>query len=224
MHEVSAALLATLMGPALAMALSPIPVVIALVILIHNDQPRASSIAYLAGRATALTASALAVTGASSLLAGATHTHFPSWTKFIAVAVGAAMIVAGIRTWRRRSASATDPGWHRDLGGIRPPTSAAIGLLPPLLNPKVLAASAAAGTQITALSSPAAIVTALGCYVAVATSTVAAPVLIYLLAGARIDHRLERVRGVIASRQSETTAVTLIGIGAAIIIYGLARP
>ncbi|OBK41239.1 hypothetical protein A5658_19135 [Mycobacterium sp. 1245111.1] len=207
------------------MALSPIPVVIALVILIHNDRPRASSIAYLAGRATALTASALAVTGASSLLAGATHRHLPSWTKFGAATIGAAMIVAGFRTWRRRRrASTTDPGWHRHLGGIRPPTSAAIGLLPPLLNPKVLAASAAAGTQITALGSPAAIITALGCYVAVATSTVAAPVLIYLLAGARIDHRLERVRGVIAARQHETTAVTLMTIGAAIIIYGLARP
>lgn len=224
MHQVSAALLAKLMGPALAMALSPIPVVIAMVILVHNDRPRASSIAYLAGRAAALTASALAVTGASSLIAGATHRHLPSWTKFVAVAVGAVMIVAGIRTWRRRSASSTDPGWHRHIGGIRPPAAAAIGLLPPLLNPKVLAASAAAGTQITALRSPAATVTALGCYVAVATSTVAAPVLIYLLAGARIDDRLERVRGAIAARQSETTAVTLIAIGAAIIIYGLARP
>jgi threonine/homoserine/homoserine lactone efflux protein len=221
LHEVSVALLAKLMAPALAIALSPIPVVIALVLLVHNDRPRASSIAYLLGRASALTASAIAITGASSLYAGR-HEQLPRWTTFVAAAFGAALILLGVRTWRQRNSASTDPGWHRRVGGIRPSAAAAIGLLPPLANPKVIAASVAAGTQITTLTSTAAATAALACYVAVATSTIAAPVLIYLLAGARIDPKLERVRGWIGHRNNETTAATLIVIGIAILIYTLA--
>lgn len=221
MHEVSIALLAKLMAPALAMALSPIPVVIALVLLVHNDRPRASSIAYFLGRATALTASALAITGISSLYDGA-HTHLPRWTDLVLAAIGAALIIAGIRTWRQRDTATANPRWHRQVGGIRPLTSAAIGLLPPLVNPKVVAASVAAGTQITALTSTAGATAALACYVAVATSTIAAPIVIYLLAGSRIDPKLERLRGWIAHRHNVTTAVTLVVIGLAVLICGLA--
>lgn len=216
MHKFSAAL----MGPALAMAMSPIPVVIALVLLVHNDRPRASSIAYLLGRATALTVSALAGTGASSLFVNASK-HLPWWTDLVAVAIGAALIVAGIRSWRHQDGTDADPRWHRQVGGIHPPTAVAIGFFPPLVNPKVLAASTVAGTYIAATTSTVAATAALACYVTVATSTIAAPVLIYLFAGSRIDPRFERLRAWIAIRQNETTAVTLIAIGLAILAYAL---
>ncbi|UXA09620.1 GAP family protein [Mycobacterium sp. SMC-2] len=42
-------------APALVVALSPIPVVVALVLLIHNDRPYSSSVAYLLGRLASLT-------------------------------------------------------------------------------------------------------------------------------------------------------------------------
>lgn len=220
-HEVSVALLAKLMAPALAIALSPIPVVIALMLLVHNDRPRASSIAYLLGRTTALTTSAVAITGASSLYAGA-RGQLPQWVDFLAAAIGIVLILLGIRTWRQHSSATANPRWHRHVGGLRPTASAAIGALPPLVNPKVMAASVAAGTQITTLTSTTAAAAALACYVAVATSTIAAPIVIYLLAGSRIDAKLEGLRGWIADRHTEVTAVTLIVIGIAVVIYTLA--
>ena len=85
-----------------------------------------------------------------------------------------------------------------------------------------MAASVAAGTQITTLTSTTAAAAALACYVAVATSTIAAPIVIYLLAGSRIDAKLEGLRGWIADRHTEVTAVTLIVIGIAVVIYTLA--
>jgi threonine/homoserine/homoserine lactone efflux protein len=211
-------LLAKLLAPAVAIALSPIPVAIVLILLVHNDRPRTSSIAYLLGRAIALTASVVVMTSTSSLYI---RGRLPGWTDLAAAAIGVGVIAAGLRTWRQRDRAPMDPRWHRHVGGIQPRTSATIGLLPPLVNPKVIAASVAAGTQISAQTSPVAAIAALASYIAVATSTITAPILIYLLAGSRIDSKLERVRSWIALRHNETTALTLIAIGLAILIYGL---
>jgi hypothetical protein len=211
--------LAGITAPAIAIALSPIPVVIALVLLVHNERPRTASIAYLAARVTALALLPAALLGAPRLGASV-HRPPPAWTHWAAVAVALAFIAFGIRMWsRRKVVAASSAALHSKVGGIPPSASAALGLFPPLVNPKVMAASLAADSQIADLPSALGTAAALAWYVAVASSTVAAPVVVYLALGSRIDPKLDHLRRRIQLHSNAVAAVTLIFVGAMILLY-----
>ena len=214
--------LAEIAAPALVVALSPIPVVIALVLLIHNDRPYASSIAYLVGRLGAL---AVLVSAFYSVPRPSDTLRW-SWltsTHWMTVAVGVMLVVMGALVLRRRGTAEPKAPWHSQLGGIPPLASAALGLLPALANPKVVAASMAVNVQTRALPSTAAAIVTLICYLALATSTVIAPIALYLILGARIDPKLEDLRDWIQRHQRAATATTLIVIGVTIVLYGIAE-
>ncbi|WP_396878700.1 hypothetical protein [Mycobacterium sp. SMC-2] len=76
------------------------------------------------------------------------------------------------------------PGWDRGVGRITPTVAVAIGMFPMLANPKVLAASAAVGTEIaTVRLTTVSAGMAVAYYAVLANSTVAAPILAYLVVG-----------------------------------------
>jgi len=211
--------LTALTAPALAVAISPIPAVVALVLLIHNQRPRASSIAYLFGRAIALS---LLVTASLNIPhVDALHKPPPYWTHWTTVAVGVAFIALGALVWQRRPSAPTSSQWHTHIGGIPPPAAAALGLLPALVNPKVVAASMIAGGRIRVLPSTVDAAIAFTYYLGVATLTVAAPVVTYLVLGSRIDAKLESLRHWVQRHQVAATATTLIVIGMTILLYGI---
>ncbi len=217
----SGAMLAKLAAPAFVVALSPVPVVVALVLLIHNEKPQSSGIAYLLGRMVSLTALTAAFTRVPWLfdsLKGPT----PPWTDWLVVAAGTALVVFGARL-ARRARSTNASGWDGRVGGITPLVAAAMGIFPMLANPKVLAASAAAGTQIaTVRLTVVGAAAAIAFYAALASSTVAAPVLAYVFAGPRIDPQLERIRRWIQDRHRAMTALTFVIGGIALVLYGFA--
>ncbi len=214
------ATLTAITAPAVAVALSPIPAVIALVLLIHNQRPRASSIAYLLGRSTAL---ALLVTASLAVprLGGYLHKSLPHWTHWVTATIGVAFIALGVLVWKRRPSAPITSQWHTHIGGIPLPAAAALGLLPALVNPKVVAASVVAGGQISVLPSTVSAAIAFGYYLSTATLTVAAPVITYLALGSRIDPKLERLRRWVQRHHIAATATTLIIIGVTILLYGL---
>lgn len=212
--------LTAITAPAIAVALSPIPAAVALVLLIHNQRPRVSSIAYLLGRSTAL---ALLVTASLTLphLGGSLHRPLPYWTHWTTAAIGVAFVGLGALVWQRCPSAPTTSRWHTQIGGIPPSASAALGLLPALVNPKVVAASMIAGGQIRLVASTADAAMAFTYYLVVATVTVAAPVITYLALGSRIDPKLERLRHWVQRHHVAATATTLIIIGVTILLYGL---
>lgn len=222
MFGLSALVLAKLAAPAFVVALSPIPVVVALVLLIHNDRPHSSSLAYVVGRLIALTTLTAAFMRIPRLFDGL-RGPAPAWTDWLVVAAGAALVLLGARLWWRRAHATNESGWDGRVGRITPAVAAAIGMFPMLANPKVLAASAAAGTEIAAVRlTVVGAVAAVAFYAAVATSTVAAPVLAYFVVGPRIDPQLERIRRWIQDRRQAMSAMTLVVGGVAVALYGLA--
>ncbi|MFY2858631.1 GAP family protein [Mycobacterium sp. THU-M104] len=214
-------MVAKLAAPAFVVALSPVPVVLTLVLLVHNDRPRSSSIAYLLGRLvslSALTTASMRIPRLFDSLKGPA----PPWTDWLVVGIGAALVAFGAWVWRRRGRTANETGWDSRAGRITPSVAAAIGIFPMLANPKVLAASAAAGTQIATVGLPVAgTAAAVACYAALASSTVAAPVLAYVVVGPRIDPLLEQVRRWIQHRRHAMTATTLLIGGITMVLYGL---
>lgn len=213
-------ILTAITAPAIAVALSPIPAVVALVLLIHNQRPRASSVAYLLGRSMAL---GLLVTASVNFphLGDSLHKPLPHWTHWVTAAIGVAFIAFGALVWRRHRPSAPTSQWHTQIGGIPPPASAALGLLPALVNPKVIAASVIVGGQIRSLPSAVDAGIAVASYVVAATATVAAPVITYLALGSRIDPKLERLRHGVQRHHIAATATTLVIIGVTILLYGI---
>ncbi|PBA23872.1 hypothetical protein BB737_26985 [Mycobacterium avium subsp. hominissuis] len=216
----SGLVLAKLSAPALVVAVSPVPIVVSLVLLIHNDRPYSSSVAYLLGRLVSLTVLTTAFMRAPRLFDDLVGPA-PPWGDWVVIGVGAALVAFGAWLWWRRAHGTGRPGWDGGVGTITPAAAAAIGMLPMLANPKVLAASAAVGTQIatsrlTALSA----VVAVAYYAVLATSTVAAPVVAYFVVGPRIDPHLERIRCWIQDRHRALAAITVALVGFAVVLYG----
>lgn len=208
------------MGPALVVALSPVPVVVVLVLLVHNDRPYSSSVAYVLGRSVSLAALTTAFAYVPELL-GILAGRWPRWADWVVVGAGAALVVLGVRLWRRRPWGMDGAGWEGRVGRISPMVAVAIGVFPMLANPKVLAASAAAGAEIASVRlTVLGTVTAIVLYAALANSTVAAPVLAYLVVGPRIDPLLDHVREWIQARRDRVTALVLVFVGGVVMVYG----
>ncbi|WP_158243976.1 GAP family protein [Mycobacterium sp. 4858] len=221
MSVLSGLVLAKLTAPALVVAVSPISIGVSLVLLAHNDRPYSSSVAYLLGRLVSLTALAAAFMQFPRLFDGLLEPA-PAWADGVVVGAGVVLMSLGTWLWWRRAHPTGGLRWEGSVGRITPSAAAAIGMLPMLANPKVLAASAAVGTQIASVRMTAAgSVLAVAYYAALASSTVAAPVLAYLVVGPRIDPQLERIRQWIQRRHRALAATAVVLAGFAVVLYGL---
>lgn len=214
--------MAKVAGPALVIALSPVPVVLVLVLLVHNDRPYSSSIAYLLGRSISLAGLTTAVIHIP-WLRGSLAGPGPPWADWVVVGIGAGLVALGVRMRWRRPRGIDRRGWESRVGRISPMIAVAMGALPLLANPKALAASAAAGAGIASLHvTVPGTVTAVALYAALANSTVVAPLVAYLAVGPRIDPQLERIRGWIQARREAVTMLTLLLVGGLLMLYGFA--
>ena len=102
------------------------------------------------------------------------------------IAVGAILLALGLWVWARRDRMTEEPRWLSSISRMTPVGAGVIGALLVLTNPKMLAANAAAGILIgTAGLGLAGAEAAVAYYSAVASSTVAVPVLAYVAVGAR---------------------------------------
>lgn len=212
----------TLSACALAIALSsPIPVMVTLVLLVHNDRPHSSSIGYLSGRVVTLCAIAAASIQIPRLLTGLDRPA-PGWTTWAIITAGALLITLGVRQWRQRGKTDPRPSWEGNVERMGPKTSAAAGIFT-ALNAKVIAVSAAVGTHVGALHST--ILGAAGMvayYATLANSTVAAPILAYLISRRRVDPLLKRLRHWMQNQHQALTATLLVVFGCAMVLYGVA--
>ena len=214
---------AELIPLALVVALSPVSVLPALLLVLYSARPRAAGLAFASGWVVALAAlTALFVTVPKLL--GESDDTTSTWQMWLRVGGGAVLLVTGGWLWLRRSAAAHSTRWLDALGRLSPGRTAAMGLLLAAVNPKIIVACAAAGLAIaTATLGPAGQAAAVGYFVALAGSTTALPVLAHVVAAKRFDSALERLRSWIARRQNEISAVALVVIGLVLILTGLRR-
>lgn len=205
---------------ALVVALSPLSIIPAVLVL-HTARPRPTGLAFLVGwliGLAALTAIFLTVSG----LAGGLGNKPPGWASWLRIVVGGALIVFGIYRWLTRKRSAHTPGWMRSLSTVTPPRAAVTAAALTVLNPKVLFVSAAAGLAIgTAGLDDSHAWLAVAWYVAVAGSTVAAPILAYAVSGDRLDEPLARLKDWMERQHAVLVAGILIVIGLLVLYKGI---
>lgn len=205
---------------ALVIALSPVSIIPAVLVL-HAPRPRPSSLSFLAGWVVGLTALTAIFVGISGLLGGL-HKAPPGWASWLRVIVGATLIVVGIVLWLTRQRHTAMPGWMRAFTGITPSRAAVTAAVLAVARPEVLLICAAAGLAIgtTGVDGTRTWIS-VAAFVAVAASSVAAPVLAYAAAGNRLNDSLARLKEWMERHHAGLVAVILIVIGIVVTYKGI---
>ncbi|OBF59797.1 hypothetical protein A5756_04875 [Mycobacterium sp. 852002-53434_SCH5985345] len=212
--------LTKLIALAAVIALSPITVVPAVLVL-HAPRPRPASLAFLAGWVLGLAALTAAFVSGSALLGGL-HRAPPTWASWVRVALGSALIALGAYQWLTRHRHGSMPRWMRSFSTLSPPRAGLTGAVLVVLRPEVLIMCAAAGLAIGSSSLRAAGQLVAGAvFLVIAASTVAIPILAYAGAGDRLDDALERLKVWMEENHATLLAVILVLIGLMVLYNGI---
>jgi threonine/homoserine/homoserine lactone efflux protein len=204
---------------AVAIALSPFAVIPAILVL-FSPRPRPTAAAFLSGWALGVgSATAIAVLLADLVeLTDST----PTWVAWARIGLGVALVLYGSRSWLTRHGDAEPPGWMRSLQDAQPRRAIGLGLVLSSANPKVLLLAVAGGLAIgTDGPDAAAELVAVVVFTAVASSTVAAPLLGYLAAGERALPLMERANAWLERHNRAVVAVVLLVIGLLLVASGM---
>ncbi|MBY0443205.1 MAG: GAP family protein [Mycobacteriaceae bacterium] len=215
----STSLLVQLLPLALVIALSPLSVIPAVLVL-HSPQPRPSGLAFLAGWLASITALTAIFITFSDLITGLHKA--PPWVSWFRVAAGTLLIGFGIYQWLNRHSRSHVPFWMRSMTNITTSRAGAIAAALAVGRPEVSLMCATAGLTISSAGLgitdgwlPAAF------FVGVSASSVALPVLAYAAAGNRLDDPLTRLKAWMEKHNSAMLAVILVLIGLMVLHNGI---
>ncbi|MEE6178821.1 GAP family protein [Mycobacterium sp. 050134] len=213
------ALLVRLFALALVIALSPITVIPAVLVL-HAPRPRPTGLAFLGGWVLSLAALTALFVGASDLLGGL-HKSPPAWASWVRVAFGSALILFGAYRWLTRHREGSAPGWMRSFSRLTPVRAGVTGAVLAVVRPEVLIICAVAGLALGGDGLGAGAWLAGAFFVAASASSVAIPILGYVAAGDRLDDALERLKVWMEQNHAALLAVVLVLIGLMVLYNGI---
>lgn len=210
-----------LIPSAIAVALSPIPIV-GIVLVLGSSRARSSGLAFAVGWVLGLAVlSTLVVTVLGSDVGRDTETGI-EWSR---VAIGVLFLIMAARQWRKRPApgeSASMPAWMDSIASLDVPKAAALGAGLSAVNPKNFALTLAASASISEAGlEPADTALAIAVYVVLGSVTVAGAVLLYLLNPSRAQRPLAAVGRFMADNNATIMIVVLLLIGAKLIGDGI---
>ena len=213
-------LLTTLVALAVVIAVSPLTVIPAVLVL-HAPQPRPTGLAFLAGWVLGLAALTSIFVMASGLI-GDFHHSLPAWASWLRVVLGSALILFGIYRWLTRHRESDAPRWMRAFATINPRRAGVTALVLSVVRPEVSILCVAAGLAIgTSGLGPAGEWLAAAVFVGVSASTVAIPILGYAGAGDRLDEPLERLKAWMEKNHAAMLAALAALIGLMVVYNGI---
>ena len=208
---------------ALAVALSPIPVVAIVVVLGGPTAPRAGPALALGWVAGLIAVSVVVVLVAGG--AGAADQDEPgvSWFR---IAVGLLFLAMAAKQWRKRPRSGHSPempNWIATVGSASPARAVVLGATLSAANPKnvALTLTAAASIAEAGLDTSATAV-AIGTYVALGSFTVVGAVLFYLGAGEAAARPLAAIKQFMGDNNAVIMTVVLLLLAAKLLGDGIA--
>jgi len=196
---------------ALGVAISPIPIVAAILMLFSAHAGSTSSgflIGWLAGIVIGVT---LFTVLAGSLTSGNDSSGGVSWTK---VGLGVLLLLVGVRQWRGRHDQHGPPKWMGAIDRMGFGRALGLGFLLSAINPKNLIMLAAAGVAIGAAGlSVGGDVVVIAIYTVIAASTVAVPVIAYAFAKDRMRGPLDKAKTWLEENNATVMSVLILVIG-----------
>ncbi|MWB97932.1 GAP family protein [Agromyces sp. MMS17-SY077] len=210
---------------ALGVAISPIPIIAAILMLL-SPQAKGTSVGFLfgwlAGIVVALTA--------FILLAAVIPDGDPDASQPIAgtikLLLGVALLLLAWRQWRGRPKAGEAPelpGWMSAIDQMRAGRGFGLAFVLAAVNPKNLLLAAGAGVEIGTAELPVAqVVVAALVFVVIAAITVAGPVIAYLVASERLAGPLESLRAWLVANNATIMTILLLVIGVVLVGKGIA--
>ncbi|AGB20718.1 Protein of unknown function (DUF2910) [Mycobacterium sp. JS623] len=215
------AMLGQLIPLALVVAMSPLTIVPAIVLVLQSDRARSTGLAFMFGWLIGLAATTALFVQLPRLLDGLNR-PVPTWAAWVRLAVGIALIVFGVWRWLTRHQVTRQPAWLNRLSRLTPVGAGAVAVGLILVNPKVLVMNAAAGLVIgTASLEMPGIWVAVLYYTVIAGSSVLLPILAYAIAGHRVDHQLERMKQWMERQHAALMAGFLVIVGLLLVYTGI---
>lgn len=205
---------------ALGIALSPFPVVPA-ILLLFCDRARTVSAAFVGAFVLGVAAVTAVFVLVSELIE---QTDYPPvWASWARLGFGVALTAYAIKVWFSRSADDEPPAWMASIETSTPGQSARLGLLLSGANPKVVVLAAGGGLSLGSTEpAPATAALMVAGFAVVASVGVVLPLAMFLVAGERILGPLGTARDWLQRHNTAITAVVIGIIGILLIAGGAA--
>ena len=209
---------------ALGVAISPIPIIAAILMLLA-PKARGASVGFLVGWLLGIVVGVVVFT----LLASIIPEQDPDASKPVAgtikILLGAGLLLLALKQWRSRpkpGEAEALPKWMAAIDTITPGRSFGLAFVLAAVNPKNLLMAAGAGVIIgTGNLTAGATALAVGVFVVIAASSVAIPVIAYLVASERMKAPLGALRAWLVHNNATVMAVLLLVIGVVMIGKGI---
>ena len=213
-----------LLPVALGVAISPMPVIAAILMLL-SPRAGAASVMLLVGWVVGIT---VVVTFAAVVMApDSSQANDPSTlASVLKLLLGTVAVLIGVRQWGKRPRDGETPpvpSWMGAIDEVTPLKAFGLGALLSGVNPKNLVLGLAGGVIIASggLTSTQTAV-AIGVFVLIGSLTMAVPVVGYLVAHDRMEAPLRRLRDWLTVNNATVMSVLMVVIGVAIFGKGLA--
>lgn len=207
---------------ALGVALSPLPIA-AVIVMLMTPAARTNGTIFLVAWMSGLAIIGIVVfvlpgletrTGDPTMLAG-----------ILRGVLGLLLLGVAIRQWRLRPRTGESiplPPWMAKIDGFGPVQSAGLAILVTALNPKNLVLTAAAAATIDeSRLLPAQQAVGLSVFIALASMTIAIPVLSVLALGQAADQSLARAKGWLIAKNAVVMAILMLVFGVVLIVRAI---
>ncbi|WP_194409881.1 GAP family protein [Microbacterium cremeum] len=210
---------------ALGVAISPVPIIAAILMLL-SPRARVTSVGFLLGWVAGIVVAVTVFTLLSSVLPDSDADDSKPITGIIQIALGALLLLVALRQWRSRPKAGEEPAlpkWMHAIDDVTFAKALGLGFLLSAVNPKNLLLAAAGGTDIgSAGLDTGSIVLVVAVFTLIAASTILIPVVGYLIAAEKLKAPLAALRGWLAKENAVIMAVLLLVIGVNLIGKGIA--
>ncbi len=204
---------------AIGIAASPFPIIPA-ILLLFTPRAAAASRAFLAGWFGGVAVATALFAGLAGIIEQPEAP--PTWASWTRIVLGAALVALGVRQWLGRRAAKDTPGWMRSIETATPATAARLAVLLSLANPKIILLAAGAGLSIGAGGLGTGVqVVVVAVFAVLASTTVAAPVVLYAVRGEKVLGPLSRAKDWLQANNAAVMAVVFIVLGALLASKGL---
>lgn len=209
---------------ALGVAISPVPVGAAVLILM-SPRPRGISVGFLVGWVVGIIVAISLFTALAALIPPSDPDEPRPILGTIKILLGLALVWLAARGWRRRSRDGTPvkaPGWMSMMSNLTVVRAIGLGFLLAAFNPVDTLMAIAAGVDVgSAALDGGQIVTAIAVFTVIGASTVAIPVIAYLIAPHAMAPKLAGMRAWLVRYNATVTIVLLLVVGVALVGKGL---
>ncbi|WP_280232910.1 GAP family protein [Nocardia cyriacigeorgica] len=205
---------------AVGVAISPIPIVAAILMLLSADAARTSTgfgLGWVVGIAV-VTGVLVALSGTLSDTGDDQPSTAASWVEIV---LGALLILLAAKQWRDRGDTEA-PGWMRAIDQLGFGKAAGLGVVLSAVNPKNLLLCVSAGVVIgTGGLSAQGDIVAVIVFTILAASTVLVPVLGYAVAADRLRGGLDAMKVWLQDNNHLVMAIVLLVMGAVVLGKGI---